>query len=308
MKKEVEQFFLNLPKDSNYLAMKLLSDVFSRMEESDDTSRKIVQNIEALNCFHIRLLDSHSMANSVYTEDNGVESRIAFSFSAQQMIATHEFGHLLLDLFSEAKLPTNYFEVNQEAVDRLVSKSEEISQTLNTSRDYLFQLLVNSVNELISFIQNHPVVLEEFSKENKNATMEDLLPIAIADYYCFLTNFDERANQINCFGNIIDSSFHGENPFIELYGNDEFFPLIASHDSSYFLEDNDHGKYFAGFEEQFADYLVLKLYRKEMYPTITALQNVIGDDWFFMMDSYYDCLADKVENQCRVYKKENNKS
>ena len=64
-----------------------------------------------------------------------------------------------------------------------------------------------------------------------------------------------------------------------------------------------NGKYFAGFEEQFADYLVMKLYNDRLYSYIDKLKSFIGEEWFIMMDNYYELISIKVFEKAKSYRK-----
>lgn len=294
---EIKEFFAKNEEKQTYLTMKLLYNVFLRMNNSDDSSKLIIKNLEIFNLFDISLIDSDSMFNYVYTEDDLIKSEFAISKCASEMAVAHEFGHLLLDFFSEQKLPDNYIEINKKIIERLLLKKDKINNMLISFRDHLFKSLIDSIEEPIAFIERNYDIL----KQNPELTENDLINKTIVDYFFFFSNFDEKANNFNKVGNILDSIFHGNNPFYELYGNEEFSPLIACHSKEYYLED-ENGCYFAGFEEQFADYLLLKLYNKEMAPTIQTLKSLLGDEWFIMMDEYYCNIALKVANKNKQYK------
>lgn len=60
MSSDREPFFRIL-ESPNYLAMKLLLDVFNRMKITNDSSQKIIDNISAFFDYNIRLIDSESL-------------------------------------------------------------------------------------------------------------------------------------------------------------------------------------------------------------------------------------------------------
>lgn len=299
MTSDIRDFFLQL-KNPNYLAMKLLLDVFNRMMISDDVSKNIIDNISVLSQYNIRLVDSNSMFNFVYTEDDLSEVKFAISKASQEEIVCHEFGHLLLDLFFDGNLPEEYIEVNKKAIKRMIENKDNISDMLGSFRDELYQGLIDNVGEAFEFVDRNPEVYQEYIKLNPEAGKEEFIGDVIADYYCFMSNLDRKSSNYNRIGNIIDSMFHGENPFYELYGNEEIFPLIASHDKTYFIKD-EHGPEFAGFEEQFAEYLVLRLYGDNMSDVVSTVRMIAGDEWFLMMDKVYEDISLKISEDVKVY-------
>lgn len=300
--KEAKDFFRKMPNDTDYLGMKLLSAVFSRMNSSDEFSKKIVTNLSGISSCNIRIINSSDMLNSVLTSDDKSTSRMKISLSAHEMIVAHEFGHLLLDLFSNSELPSRYMEVNQGVRDRLINNYGEVSSELWNYSNFLYEKLIESIEEPMDFIKRNPEYFLEFREKYEDVSENDYISSVIGDYLIYMSNFDENGFGYNIVSNILDSSFHGDNPFLVYYGNQEISPLLTARDSEYFLED-DNGKYFAGFEEQFADYLVMKLYRDKLFSTINKLEYFIGRDWFIMMDEYYKLISNRVEEKAKSYRK-----
>ncbi len=300
--KEVKEFFKRMPEDSNYLGMKLLSDVFFRMNSSDKASKNIITNLDGFSAHNIQIIESVDMLNSVFTSDDKVNSRMKISLSCQEMIMAHEFGHLLLDLFSDSKLPKEYMEVNHDVQNKLVSNFPFVSLELSNYSDIIYEKLISNIEEPMEFIKRNPFELSEFFQKYEDVTENDYISSIIGDYLIYMSNFDIESFGYNKISNIIDGSFHGTNPFLEFYGNSNIFPILTSREEEYFLEDLN-GKYFAGFEEQFADYLVMKLYNDRLYSYIDKLKSFIGEEWFIMMDNYYELISIKVFEKAKSYRK-----
>lgn len=300
--KEVKEFFKRMPDDTNYLGMKLLSDVFFRMNSSDKASKNIITNLDGFSAHNIQIIESVDMLNSVFTSDDKVNSRMKISLSCQEMIMAHEFGHLLLDLFSDSKLPKEYMEVNHDVQNKLVYNFSRISLELSNYCNIIYEKLISNIEEPMEFIRRNPLELSKFFQKYEDVTENDYISSIIGDYLIYMSNFDIESYGYNKISNIIDGSFHGTNPFLEFYGNSNIFPILTSREEEYFLEDLN-GKYFAGFEEQFADYLVMKLYNDRLYSYIDKLKSFIGEEWFIMMDNYYEMISIKVFEKAKSYRK-----
>lgn len=300
--KEVKEFFKRMPEDTNYLGMKLLSDVFFRMNSSDKASKNIITNLDGFSAHNIQIIESVDMLNSVFTSDDKVNSRMKISLSCQEMIMAHEFGHLLLDLFSDSKLPKEYMEVNHDVQNKLVYNFSRVSLELSNYCNIIYEKLISNIEEPMEFIKRNPFELSKFFQKYEDVTENDYISSIIGDYLIYMSNFDIESFGYNKISNIIDGSFHGTNPFLEFYGNSNIFPILTSREEEYFLEDLN-GKYFAGFEEQFADYLVMKLYNDRLYSYIDKLKSFIGEEWFIMMDNYYEMISIKVFEKAKSYRK-----
>ena len=93
--------------------------------------------------------------------------------------------------------------------------------------------------------------------------------------------------------NIIDSIFFNDGNFFESFGVDEYFPVLSMHDDDYF--DNDpSGCNQVSFEEQFADYVALRLYGDRLEFATDVLHDILGEEWFEMMDQHYRKVASKI--------------
>ena len=299
---KVKEFFKRMPEDTNYLGMKLLSDVFFRMNSSDKASKNIITNLDGFSAHNIQIIESVDMLNSVFTSDDKANSRMKISLSCQEMIMAHEFGHLLLDLFSDSKLPKEYMEVNHDVQNKLVYNFSRVSLELSNYCNIIYEKLISNIEEPMEFIKRNPFELSKFFQKYEDVTENDYISSIIGDYLIYMSNFDIESFGYNKISNIIDGSFHGTNPFLEFYGNSNIFPILTSREEEYFLEDLN-GKYFAGFEEQFADYLVMKLYNDRLYLYIDKLKSFIGEEWFIMMNNYYELISIKVFEKAKSYRK-----
>ena len=55
------------------------------------------------------------------------------------------------------------------------------------------------------------------------------------------------------------------------------------------------------FEEQFADYLVLRTFPDKFSEARGVLHKVLGDEWFTMMDDFYDKVTKRVCEKSKIY-------
>lgn len=299
---ETKDFFRKMSNNTNYLGMKLLSDVFFRMNSSDECSKRIIANLSSISSCNIEIINSTDMLNSFLTSDDKQSSIMKISLSAQEMIVAHEFGHLLLDLFSNSLLPSKYMEVNQGVQESLIDNYDYVSSELQNYSNYLYEKLIENIEEPMNFIKRYPEYFLKFKEKYESVSESDYISSIIGDYLIYMSNFDRDGIEYNIISNILDSSFHGANPFLAYYGNREINPILIARNPEYFLEDKN-GKYFAGFEEQFADYLVIRLYSDRLFLTIDKLKCFIGRDWFLMMDEYYKLISNRVLEKAKNYRK-----
>ena len=270
------------------------------MESNDSSSKKIIDNISILSEYDLKFIYSKCAFNYVFSEDDLSKIEYAISTTASTFVACHEFGHLLLDIFARGELPEDYERVNKLCTKRLLAKKELVSSLLQRYRDNAFASLMSEIEEPLSYYERHKDFAEEYLRENPEADESEMIQDAIIEHFALISSFDKKIDSYNRIGNIIDGMFHGNNPFYLDYGNDQFHPVLSMHDCEYFTED-DNGPIVAGFEEQFADYLVLRIYRDEMKQTINVLQSLIGSEWFDMMDKHYDKISDRISTDSKVY-------
>lgn len=299
---EIKEFFRDM-NNPDYLSMKLLSNVLMRMK-NDVVGERIVNNIKGFSECEIKLVDLIGAGNSVLTNDERTESELTLSIYNQEEKVAHEFAHLLLDLFSNNELPYGYFSINRKIRKKLEKNKKDVSLMLKGFSEYLFGLFSDNILKATEFVDEHPDVIEEFLEENTDSTYQDFLEYLMGEYFLVLSESDFNAGNFNKIGNVIDASFHGKNPFKKYYSDSSgvISPLVASHTEEYFLDDEVNPE-FAGFEEQFAEYLSMKLYGEELRPAVDTLKGLIGNEWFEMMDGYYGKIADRVEERSKIYMK-----
>lgn len=165
-------------------------------------------------------------------------------------------------------------------------------------------MLFKDFNKSFEFLERHPEFVRDYYNNNPDADRSCLFADVVSKYSRQLFVFDRKIDDYNRIGNIIDGMFHGSNPFALDYGNPDFYPVISMHDVDYFLNDSN-GKFVAVFEEQFADYLVLRVYGDQMTGAVNTLHNLVGDEWFSMMDKFYETVAERVCKKDKVYQYKN---
>lgn len=299
MRKNVEEFFLGL-KDANFLAMKLLLGVFEKMEKSDSMSRRIVDNISILSQYNLLFTYSGDSGSYVYSEDDLSKIEYAIASCGSEYVACHEFGHLLLDLVARGEVPEDFKEINSICQKRLLDNKEYVSSLLQKYRDFAFEKLIEEIDDPLKFYERHPELKDEYFEKNPDADEDEMMQDIIVDHFALISAFDKNICDYNKVSNIIDGIFHGNNPFFLDYGNEHFDPVLAMHTDEYY-ETGDFGPLVMGFEEQFADYLVLRVYHDEMIGTINTLHGLIGSEWFSMMDKFYDKVTNRISDKGKVY-------
>ena len=294
-------FVLSL-KNPNFLTMKMLNEVFNKMSTGDEVTRRIVENLGALSCHEIVLDGDVGIENYVLTQEDLSLIVIFFSTCCTEEVACHEFGHLLLDLFSSGRCPENYDEVISGCRERMLERKDCYYEMFEGFSTKLFQKLVDDDCEFRSFLEHNPEIRERFFEENDEATEDEFLEEARIHYFANVTTFDIEAENYNKIANVVDSIFLNDGPFYMAYGNDEYFPVLAMHDDEYFL-DGDSGADFVSFEEQFADYVVLRVYKDKMGFALDRLYDMLGEEWFIMMDNYYEEVVGRMSEKGKTFVK-----
>lgn len=277
MRKNIEEFFLGL-KEPNFLAMKLLLGLFGKFE-NDKVSRRIVDNISVLSQYDIRLIYSDDSCNYVYSEDDLSRVDYAITASASEEISCHEFGHLLLDLFARGELPEEFNEVNEKCRKRLIENNERVSSLLKKYCDETYKVITEDITQPLGFYNRHPDLRDVYFSKHPDNNEDDLVQDILIEHFNLMFAFDEKIDNYNRVANIIDAVFCGDNPFGLEYGNDHVDPVLSMHHDEYF-ETGDYGREVMGFEEQFADYLVLRTFPHEMREANSTLHELLGDEWF----------------------------
>lgn len=299
MTDQLKEFF-NQVDSSTYLPIKLFYDFLKSMQASDDSSKKIVDNICALSLYNISFLETKEAGSSIYSEDDLSSIKLQISQFATKYTLGHEAGHLLLDIFAKEQVPYQYDEVNKLCIERLLAKREIVEKMFCKLSNRVYESILGNLDESVCFFQRHLEILDEYYDKDLGISENDFLGQAIVNWAAILNDFDKNTREYNIVSNVIDSMFAGDNPFYSTYGNESIHPILASHRKEYFCDDSIDSKVI-GFEEQFAEYVVLRVFGNEMRGVTTTLHNLIGDEWFFMMDEYYDNMADKVLEAGKVY-------
>lgn len=298
MRKNVEEFFLGL-KEPNFLAMKLLLSLFERFE-SDEVSRRIMDNLSVLSQYDIRLLYSKEAGNYVYSEDDLSRIDYAITTCGSVETACHEFGHMLLDIFARGEVPEEFDRINELNKKRLVNNEEFVSSLLKRYCDDVYKKLIVDICDPLGFYNRHPELRDEYFKKNPDNSEDDMVQDILIDHFNLVSAFDNDIDNCNRVSNIVDAIFCGDNPFYLDYGNEQIDPVLAMHHDEYF-ETGDFGPLVMGFEEQFADYLVLRTYPEKFGEAIGVLHKTLGDEWFEMMDKFYDKVTGRISERGKVY-------
>ena len=298
MKKSYEEFFLSL-KEPNFLAMKLLLGIFNRFEK-DDYSRRIVENISVLSQFDIRLIYSQEVFCYLDFYDNPKRIDFAINAFGTESLACHEFGHLLLKVLSKGEIPKEFLQVNNKCKKRLLNKKIFVSELLQKYRDKAYDVLTKDIDEPLSFYDKHQELKDEYYERFPDGNEDEMIEEKLEEHYALCSAFDEGIANYNKVSNIIDAIFCGRNPFFIDYGKETIKCVLAMHEDSYFRE-MQYGKYIVSFEEQFADYLVLRTFPDEMKEATQVLHNLLGDEWFTMMDKFYDKVTSRIIPKGKVY-------
>lgn len=296
MRKDVEEFFLGLD-NPNFLTMKLLNDLFTRFED-DEVSRRMVENISILSRYNIKLSYSEEAFSYVDLLQNGYD--VAITSSGTKEIACHEFAHLLLNIFARGEIPNNFLRVNRICKKRILNKKRFISDLLQKYRDKAYDILMEDIDDPLEYYERHPEFRDEFFDRYPDATEDEMVEDRLEEHYALVSAFDGDIDNYNRVSNIIDAIFCGSNPFYLDYGKDDIECVLAMHNDDYFSEAH-YGKRVASFEEQFADYLVLRTFPEKFSEARGVLHKVLGDEWFTMMDNFYDTVTKRVCEKSKIY-------
>lgn len=298
MKKSYEEFFLSL-EDPNFLAMKLLLSLFNKFE-NDDISKRITDNIFVLSQYDIRLKYSEEAFCYIDLYDNSKRVDFAITASGTESLVCHEFAHLLVNLFAKGEIPNEFLEVNRRCKKRILNRRMFVSNLLEKYRDKAYDLLVEDIDDVLGFYDRHPELRDEYFERFPDGNEDDMIEERLEDHYSLVSAFDIDIDNYNKVSNIIDAIFCGRNPFFIEYGKDDIECVLAMHEDSYFREAY-YGKYVASFEEQFADYLVLRTFPEEMREANHVLHDLLGEEWFTMMDKFYDKMTSRISPKGKVY-------
>lgn len=297
MKKCYEEFFLGLD-NPNFLAMKLLYGLFQKFE-SDEISRRITDNISVLSQFDFRLLKSEEAFSYIDLYDDHKRIDFAINVSGTEEIACHEFGHVLMEMFARGEIPDEFLEVNRRCKKKILNKKRFVLELLQKYRDKAYDILTQDVDYVSGFYDRHPEFRSGFFERYPDVTEDEMIEDLLIRYYASISGFNNDIDNYNKVSNIIDSIFCGNNPFFLEYGKENIDCVLAMHNDDYFKEAY-YGKYVASFEEQFADYLVLRTYPEKFSEARGVLRKTLGDEWFSMMDKFYDKLTMRIVPKGKV--------
>ena len=272
MRKNYEEFFLGL-SEVDFLTMKLLHSVFKKFEQ-DDVSCRITDNLDVLSCWDIRLIKSEESFSYIDFYDNSKRVDFAINISGTEEVACHEFGHLLLSLFARGEIPEDFLEVNRR--------------------------LKKKIDDVLMFYERHPDLKREYFELFPDSDEEEMVEDLLEEHYALVSAFDDDIDNYNKVSNIVDAIFCGNNPFFLEYGNDTIECILSMHSDDYF-KDGYYGKYVTSFDEQFADYVALRTYPEKYGVARGVLNKLLGDEWFIMMDKFYDEVTSRICSKGKVY-------
>lgn len=321
--------------ESDYGSMKRFYDVIKKMKESkDEISVKIAENIDhLLNASNISSLNFKKTEQFTGTKFSNYDSVsygngsfIFDEFGTSQRIYTHEVGHLLNN-FNGIKIPEEFEEVSRKMVENLNTNTEEISGFLNHVKDYKRKFVLESLKKAQDSVNNLPKEeidlfvnkclsstnpsleisinakeagfsqskIDDLLKEMKNGITEDVKYQIGRIYKVNLANIllqidelnDHEMMQYDIITCIIDSIYNGKNPYYyRLYAPN----AMRSHKPECFQK-----KQTNGFDEQFADYVSLRVNADVYQPAINYLKGILGNEWFEMMDKRYREISTEIE-------------
>lgn len=327
-----KDFFEHSASSSDFSSMKLLKDIFDKMKNEDDIeSYQIVQNIHNLlntervsRYFFIETDEYMSDKFANYdTVKYGMGTGIKTNLDSTTELVSHEFGHMLFDVVGNVKVPDDYFAVKTKTIQNLNMNSSEIINFLNYARDYEEKLRNESILEAQKYVIDHEDEVNAFVNETLKSLfnlieaariarldqkgIDDLSSKYLAgenselfinrvkklyewkmEDQIFSKNkkFDHECQLLYMVAGLIDSVYEGENPYYDsIYAIDH----LRSHVPSYYREVKTRG-----FDEQFADYVALRINKDTYDAIIPILRKWFGEDWFTMMEKYYFYIADTI--------------
>ena len=298
MRKKVKRFFLGL-EQPNFLAMKLLLELFEAFEK-DPCSKRIVDNISVLSTHNIKL--SYSDEAFCYVDvfkDLDVFDLSITSFGTVEDTC-HEFGHLLLEIFASGQIPEGFYKANEEFKKKILENKEIVSQLLRYYSEETFSKFMQDIDDPLSFYDRYPELKDEYFKAFPDSNEEEMIRERLEKHYAFISAFDNKICNYNKVSNIIDAIFCGDNPFFLDCGCEDIDCVLAVHNEDYF-ENSDFGPLVMSFGEQFSDYLVLRTFPEKFSESRRVLSNLLGDEWFLMMDAVYDEVTSRIGKRGKVY-------
>lgn len=295
MNEKIHNFFLSR-KDINFNTMKLLNSVLKKMSINDEESRSIVENLDVLSSYNIILDGDMGIDCHVDSSDDLSVISYFLGSSATEIDAAHEFGHLLVDVFDRGNRPEEFDEVLDIVQQRLLKRKSEIREMLQGFSCEVYDDYKEHEDEFYQWAQMNPGIKKEFFRRHPDAIDEDFEEMLKLNFFANHTCANQNAMNYNKISNIIDCIFFNDGNFYESFGVDEFFPVLSMHDDAYF-DDDPAGCNQVSFEEQFADYVALRLYGDKLGFATDILHDILGEEWFEMMDKHYKKITSKISSK-----------
>ena len=333
------EIFKDTTDESNFTSMKLVYDVLTDMVNStDETVKNIGENIQNIKQGLLSKLyfwssnyttvggENFRHGDAVY-EGTGSEFNLGINTTLET--AAHEFGHMLFDVV-DSTLPTNVDSVIESTINNLEANKTTIENFFNDALDYKKQIdakadqeaityldsevgieyvegLVNDMigdrssiksllSELLLPTEKQEIVLKQFDDGRVDALKENLLKLTRVSEIIKSERIaelnDSQMKQIDMITGIIDSVYKGEPIFDDFLSKNRF----RRHGADYFAKRADS----MSFNEQFADYSAMRLYSDEYAVAWTFLKNVLGDDWFNMMEEKYTEISNQLADPNKI--------
>lgn len=334
-----KEFFEHVADFSHFSSMKLLKDIFYKMEISEDkVSHQIVKNINNIfNCEKVSkyfFVETDGYMSDLFANydavNYGVGTGIKTNLDSTIELISHELGHFFFDIVGDKEIPCDYYDIQNQVLQNLNMHSLEVINFLNYAKDYKNKLKQESILEAQKYIENHEEEKALFVDETlkslshlihaaravrlSQADIDSLVCEYLADknesFICkvkkiyewqiedqiFSRNqrFDHESQILDMVTGLIDSMYNGMNPY---YDNIYEPNLLRGHPPFYFEEVKTRG-----FDEQFADYVALRINEDTYVSAISLLKKWVGSDWFTMMEKYYFDVSNTLANMTETKK------
>ena len=335
LSEENMNIFRETADQSDFAAMKRVYDILNEMKNSNDpvsqTIASNIQNIKEGTLSKLYFANSDRLAATKFSGydriNMGAGSQFVSETYTSNEIISHEFGHMLLGVLDYAK-PGDYSQIHEITTDRLNRHKAEVESFLHEAVEYRNSFKQKSNAQADAWIVSHQAEIREmandiFEKNQvydfisifKESTQEEIKDLQYKAKYDANKEvyrqeliekliplvekterlkinyqnqlYDHQMQQIDMITGVIDSVYGGNNPYYDYYVEN----VLRYHSKEYFQKN----KMFE-FDEQFADYTAMRIYGEQYAIAEKFLNNVLGDEWFNMMDAKYNSLADKLAN------------
>ncbi len=338
---KTQKFISKLAQNSDYLSLKAFTEsLIYGYKNGDESTKKVIENIDTLDKLsqvpNLYLADTLEIEKSSFSDNNRFlhnnKMFITNEVGNDFQIIAHEIGHMLLNVIDNTTLPDNFDTIITKIQNNWSQDSSRLLSFLNEARDYKETLWTKSVemgeqyakeqdanfNEHIKQLYEDNVELEkELSKaattydisdmelqrmmrENDYEAISKLLKryyvnLYISEDFTYRSNNDSSMQIYDVVAGLIDSVYNGNNPYYSTIYDNGF---LRSHTSNYYKKKNTNS-----FDEQFADFTRMKLYDMQAVEIIT--KELLGNEWFLMMDEKFAQIANKMENHETSYEVSN---